>query len=98
MRIKFWELKLRNSRIKQDPLKNNFQDRNAWEFIFSHIFAPLKLLTRPYARPYASRFRIHQNRISYIKSTLAADWYNNCCLRYIYFTLLKHNRLFTNFS
>jgi hypothetical protein len=77
------ELKLSNSCIKQETA-NNFQDRNACEFSFSHIFAGLKLLIRPYARPYAFRFRIHQNRVYHIKSAQTADWYNNCSLRYIF--------------
>jgi len=41
-------IKAKHSGLKKISTKY-FSGQNAWEFIFSHIFAPLKLLVRPYA-------------------------------------------------
>ena len=55
-------------------------------YFFTYLRRTKLLATRIFL-PYASLYRIHQNCIYQVKSALPADWYNNCCVRYIFFSI-----------
>ena len=91
-----WGLKLSNSGLKKISTKY-FSGTEMHGNLFFHISSPrLKLLIRPYAYLMHPDYRIHQNLNYQIKVALTGDWYNNCCLRYIFLSLIAY-RLFINF-